>query len=237
MDHTEALKKQTGERYLLGHLPDSELLEFEQHYFSCPECTADLEAGSVFIANARAVFEEEEAASAAVELASQKPGFRSRWKDLMAGFWPRPSMAATSFASFALGCISLYQVLAFIPNLKSNLAVADGAVSLPSFQLAGRTRGETGTVSLPRNSRFFAISFDVDPQAVYPDYRCDLKDLAGAVRFSAPAPAPPAGQPITLLIPAHDLPAGEYTLVLSGVRPAGAGLVRISDYAFNLELK
>ncbi len=150
----------------------------------------------------------------------------------MAGFWPNPSIAATSFASFALGCICVYQVLAVIPYLKG-----DGAVALPSFQLAGHTRGETATVSLPRNSRFFAISFDVDPQAVYSDYRCELQDPAGAVRFSVPTPAPAAGQPITVLIPAHNLPAGKYSLVLNGVRPAGAGLVRISDYDFNLESK
>ncbi len=208
--------------------PASELEEFEQHYFSCPDCAFELEAGSVFIANARAVFEDE-AAPARVELGEQKPGLWSRWKPLMAGFWPRHSIAATSFASFALGCICVYQVLAVIPYLKS-----DGAVALPSFQLAGRTRGETATISLPRNSRFFAVSFDVDPQAVYPDYRCDLTDSAGTVRFSVPAPAPPAGQPITVLIPARNLARGEYSLVLSGVRPAGAGVVRISDYGFNL---
>src|SRR5260221_635383 len=226
MDHTEVLKRQTSERYLLGELPDSELEEFEQHYFTCPDCTFELEAGSVFIANARAVFEEE---AAPVELAEQEHAFRSRWKHFMAGFWPKPSIAATSFASFALGCICVYQVLAVIPYFKS-----DGAVALPSFQLAGRTRGETATVSLPRNSRFFAISFDGDPHAGDPDYRCDLQDPAGAVRFSVPAPAPAAGQPITVLIPAHNLHAGKYSLVLSGVRPAGAGLVRIYDYGLNL---
>jgi len=233
MDHTEVLKRQTGERYLLGELPDSELEEFEQHYFSCPDCAVELEAGSMFIANARAVFEEEAAGFAPVELAAQKPGLWSQWRNLMAGLWPRPSIAATSFASFALGCVCVYQVLAVIPYLKSDTA-ADMAAALPSFQLAGRTRGETTTVSLPRNARFFAISFDVDPQTVYRDYRSDLKDSTGAVRFSVHVPAPPVGQPITVLVPARSLRSGKYFLVVSGVRPGGAGLVRISDYDFNL---
>jgi len=231
MDHAEALQRQACERYLLGELSASESERFETHYFSCPECSADLEAGAVLIENARAVFKEEPRSRTA------QPGLLSRWKALASAFWPKPMIAATSLASFALAGICLFQSVVLISQFKRDAETGVAAVALTSFQLVGHARGETAVLTVPRTARFFAVSFDIDPQAVYPTYRCDLKDPAGSTRFSVPAPAPLAGQPITVLLPARGLRSGRYQLLLSGVHPSGGSAASISDYIFNLEFK
>ena len=42
MNHAEAVETQVVERYLLGELNDSETEEFEQHYFACADCAAEV---------------------------------------------------------------------------------------------------------------------------------------------------------------------------------------------------
>jgi hypothetical protein len=234
MDHIEAVQQQAGERYLLGELSAAESDQFEAHYFSCSECAVDLETGSLLIENARAVFKEEQPGSAYALSPNGKPGFWSRWT---AAFWPKPMVAATSFASCALAGICLYQAFVLIPQVKRETESGNVAVALPSFQLAGHARGETAILTVPRNAPFFAVSFDIEPQAVFPAYRCELKDSAGAVRFTIPAPAPAAGQPVSVLLPARGLSSGNFRLLLSGIGATGTDVVNISNYVFNLEFK
>ena len=57
MDHMEAIEMHATERYLLGELSTSETAAFEEHYFSCADCAADLESGTILFANAKAVFQ------------------------------------------------------------------------------------------------------------------------------------------------------------------------------------
>jgi len=235
MDHTEALENHASERYLLGELSASEIQEFEEHYFGCADCAADLESATAFVANARAVFRREPEPERQTS-ASPESGWWGGWNRLLAGFRPGFAVAATSVATLALGAVCLYQAFVSIPRLKEAAYASNRAIALPSFALAGRARGDGATISIPRDSRYFAIYFDIDPQAAYPEYRCVLKDQAGSVRFTVRAAAPPAGQPITVLLPARELEAGKYDLVLGGLRGEReeAG---ISHYPFTLEFR
>src|SRR5215467_1836795 len=58
MDHEAAVQQNAAERYLLGELTGEARGAFEEHFFTCPECADDVEALTVFAANARAVFRE-----------------------------------------------------------------------------------------------------------------------------------------------------------------------------------
>src|SRR5919198_3603093 len=60
MDHKEAERTHAADRYLLGELSAGEREQFEEHFFSCPECAEEVRAGAVLRANARAVFQREE---------------------------------------------------------------------------------------------------------------------------------------------------------------------------------
>jgi Putative zinc-finger len=231
MNHVEALKTQAVERYLLGELSGSETEEFEQHYFACAECAADVAAGAVLQANARAVFQEDQ-----VEPAVERPAVASGfWRRFLAPFQATPAMAATSLATLALALVCSYQLFLLTPQLRREARDAYAAAALPSFPLAGRTRGDAPSISVPRDARFFSVSFDVDPAALYPEYRCDLKDSSGSIRFTVRVPPPPPGQPISILFPARELKPGKYDLVLTGLRAGGVGENQVGDYTFNLQ--
>ena len=45
MDHRQAVETLALERYLLGEMADQERDAFEEHFFSCAECTEEARAG------------------------------------------------------------------------------------------------------------------------------------------------------------------------------------------------
>jgi len=53
MDHSEAVEKQAPERYLLNEMAIEDREAFEEHFFDCPECAADLRGESALIAGVR----------------------------------------------------------------------------------------------------------------------------------------------------------------------------------------
>lgn len=65
MDHQTAIATQAAERYVLNQLASDEHDQFEEHFFSCPECGEEVRWISIFTANARHVVEEQSRHSAA----------------------------------------------------------------------------------------------------------------------------------------------------------------------------
>lgn len=59
MEHKEAIRIHAVDRYLLGELTAVEREEFEEHFFSCGECSEDLHMGAILVDNSRAVLGEE----------------------------------------------------------------------------------------------------------------------------------------------------------------------------------
>src|SRR5947209_2917514 len=53
MEHAEAVKLNAVEKYVLGEFTPSEREAFEEHYFDCADCAADIKAAAVFVDNAR----------------------------------------------------------------------------------------------------------------------------------------------------------------------------------------
>ncbi len=53
MDHQEALRRSAVEKYLLNEMPGPERDEFEEHFFGCQECAADLRATAAFLDGAK----------------------------------------------------------------------------------------------------------------------------------------------------------------------------------------
>jgi anti-sigma factor RsiW len=217
MNHLEAVKRQAADRYLLGELSGSETSEFEEHYFGCADCAAELESAAILVENARAVLPE-------FGIAAERPATGWRlWLESLR----RPWFAIPTFATCVLACVCTYQAFLLRPDLQQ----------LPSFALAGRSRGAEAAIMAPRGARYVAVSFDLDPQAAYPQYRCELQDAGGATRYAASAAPPSLGEPVTLLLPAKKLGAGRYTLTVSGVPQSGGAPVKISDYSFDLAFK
>src|SRR5260370_17637710 len=56
MDHSEALRLQAAEKYVLGELSPALRDEYEEHYFDCQERAVDLKATVAFVDAGRATF-------------------------------------------------------------------------------------------------------------------------------------------------------------------------------------
>src|SRR5688500_6709788 len=54
MTHTEAVRSEAAERYLLDELSEAERFAFEEHYFECSECAEGVRMGAVMRDGVRA---------------------------------------------------------------------------------------------------------------------------------------------------------------------------------------
>lgn len=54
MDHSEAVRIQAAEKYVLGELPPVLREEYEEHFLNCVACALDVKAAATFVDNARA---------------------------------------------------------------------------------------------------------------------------------------------------------------------------------------
>ena len=108
MDHTEAVRLQAVEKYILGELPPLLRAQFEEHYFDCADCALNLRAGVAFAAASRLYFAE----STVREKVAHAP--RTGWFD-----WLKPLVAVPAFA--ALIAVIAYQNTVSIPHLKQEL--------------------------------------------------------------------------------------------------------------------
>jgi len=52
MDHSEAVRMQAGEKYVLGELSPVLREEYEEHFFACVACALEVKAAAAFVDNA-----------------------------------------------------------------------------------------------------------------------------------------------------------------------------------------
>lgn len=235
MDHVNAVNDRSAERYLLEEMSANEADEFERHYFECEECALAVEAGQVFVANARAVFSEAEP-ERFPEQSGSKHGSEapreSLWLALTA-WWTKPATLFPALASLMLGALALYQGAVVIPGLRSSLGEPR---VLPAFQLAMASRGEGSSVVVAAGAPSFAVSVDMPPDAHFLGYLCELS-AAGHTVFSLNAAPPADGQAITILVPTNKVRAGSYELSIYGQDGNGRKLERISTFSFALKFR
>src|SRR5262249_25449386 len=118
MDHSEAVRLQAAEKYVLGELQGVVRDEYEEHYFGCVDCAADVKATAAFAAMSRAAFREE---AVAVPV-----GHRSR-QDAPAPSWFErfrwALVGVPALASLVLIAIVGYQSTVTIPKLKNEASL------------------------------------------------------------------------------------------------------------------
>ncbi len=217
MTHEDAVKSQVVERYLLEELAPEEREQFEEHYFDCPECAAEVRAGAIFACNARAVFAAQTGTAAA-----SRPAAPARVRGWLG--WRRPVFA---FAFSLLLVVNIALVLRVTTQ-------KEAPQPYPAFFLRGTVRGDEQVLRASPSARFIGLSLDVPPDRSFPGYRCTLEDAAGRPKLSVDVPAASEpGAPLNLLFPAPGLPPGSYTLTLDGVRDGSSS--RLGRYSFVLQ--
>lgn len=228
MQHTEADENLAVERYLLGEMTTSEMEQFEEHLFLCPECAESVKTGATFVENARAVFREP-APQAARESTRQtiKSKPESWWRMFLV-----PSFAP-ALAALALLCVAGYQHLVVIRGLRAQLAEVTAPQPLASLALHAVSRGAEQTIAVPSDVHFIDLYFDVVAESAS-GYSCAVLDGSGSIKLTEhlPPPRSDAGGTLHLLIGRSRLPAGDYTLVVSAGTPGGG---EIGRYPFKVE--
>src|ERR1700760_2124012 len=104
MNHNEAIREQAVERYLLGELAEDARARFEEHFFDCTICAAELKTGAVFVDALRA---DRQFA------ATQKPDLRIVPKRTAP--WLRPWLVPALAASLL---IVAYQNVLVLPSMR-----------------------------------------------------------------------------------------------------------------------
>jgi anti-sigma factor RsiW len=215
MTHDDAITTLAAERYLLDEMSEIERHEFEEHYFDCDVCAADLRTAARMSDRARAALPmpADDADSARRPKVVQIP--------------PRWSAAALApFAAAAmLALVAGYQTFVAVPALRSRLA--------PQFVtpviLTPTTRGEAPVVPLSESSPL-VLSLDVNLTPSSGQLVYDVRQDAGEVVATGRRPAPLPGTPLILILADAPTP-GLYVVTLREAEGAGA---RESTYRFTI---
>lgn len=210
MEHSEAVKMVAASKYLLGELTASERESFEDHYFGCAECAADVQSAALFVDNLREVLAAERLPKPTPVRAAAEP--TRRWAS-----WLRPAFAIPVLV-LLVATVS-YQNLVTIPGLKNETKPQ----ALPTFSLVtagSRSAGEN--VIEVRKRTPFGLYFDIPARTEFTGYTCTVRNESDKQFFSVEVPAREARDSVQLLIPGATLDSGRYYLVVLGHRD-GAG--------------
>ena len=206
MNHSEVVDQKIAEKYVLGELSAELREQFEQHYFACAECAADLEALATLMRVGKAVSEED---AIRVEVrpgrAATKPGWFS---------WLRPAVAVPAIALLAL--VIVLQSAGFIPQIgKFGTNPAAAEVYVTSYRLQGQTRGVDSKILL-KDHGAFGLDFDFTPTENFPSYKGTLLDPLGEPVLRFVISGDEANKELHLVVPSGTFRAGNYSLVFTG---------------------
>jgi anti-sigma factor RsiW len=191
MDHELAVNTLAAERYLLEEMPEAERLLFEEHYFSCADCAADVRIGAMMRDGARRAG----SGSRLVPFRQTRPALTR-------------SIVVPWAAAASLAAIVAYQSFVVLPASRQS----GDAIALTPVTLRPATRGQEPDLTVGPSSTNVTLAVDVGSSTggtlIY-----DVRAGSGAEVVSGRAPAPTSGSPLLLLIPARAFrAAGDYVL-------------------------
>src|SRR5271163_4695785 len=187
MDHHEAVRREAVEKYLLSELPPPERDEFEEHFFDCQECAADLRTTAAFLDAAKREFKRTPAARPAPK-AAKKSRFAFLWS---------PAFASPAFALLLL--VIAYQNVVVYPRLAAEVAQTRNPEILPSLSLiGGNSRGGAVPSVAVGRSQPLLLSVDIPVADQYARYSCVLVAPSGAIVWRMPVSAAQAKDTVSI---------------------------------------
>ena len=224
MDHNDAVREKATERYLLDELDPELRDEFEDHLFDCQDCALDVRAAAMFVEQSKVILAEP-AIRPAVNEAARVPA-KTGWFA-----WLRPAFAVPALA--LLLAVIGYQNLVTYPKLSQ-------AMSQPLIgswvSVNVGTRGTETKQVKPQTGQGFGVILDIPPQDGLASYAVDLYNPAGKLEWSGRIPIAPADENRQIYIPGRNRQSGTYTLVVSGITPAGESK-EISRHPIDLQIQ
>lgn len=231
MNHQDALREMSVERYLLGELTGEPRDLFEEHLFDCQECTADLTSGVTLLRGVR-----DELASSPTRSLAKSPARRTsgRFEWLLNPAWLVPALAACLL-------FLLFQTFVVVPGMRRQLAQVETPSVLHDLVLAGgAARGDKTLKIVAQEHGFFLLSVDIPTSTAHSSYRCSLYAPSGALVWRGDISSEQAKDTVQIHVPAAVTEAGGNRLLIQGVRqddPSGAKLDDLVTHRFFLELQ
>lgn len=226
MTHEDALRQMAVEQYLLGELADESLDAFEEHFFECPICAADLKAGRGLMDAGKAVATEKAAGAE-----TSRPTLRLMRRPGIAQQLQRwllvPALAACLL-------ILIYQNTLILPAMRRQVARATVPEVLSTLVLANiNARGDTVPEIVAPRGGSFLIAVDIPPKTGFSGYICSLYGSSGALLWQVPVSLQQAENSVSLRVPAQQEAEGTNVLVVRGIPASGnATPVEIGRYRF-----
>jgi hypothetical protein len=202
MNHEEAIRIMGTEQYLLNDLSPELREQFEEHFFECPVCAADVRAGSLFLDQTKAVFAAEVVPPSRVApvVASERPGW---WA------WLRPAFAAPTLA--LLLAIIAYQNW---PSHQSPQALPAAYITI------GSRGGNVPSISASKGQGFL-LRLTFPPEQSYSSYVADIYGPEGKKRSSVNVPVTAGTDTYFVHVPGGSYNDGVYSVAIRAVGPNG----------------
>ena len=197
MEHAEATEMMAAERYLLGEMTPEDRDAFEEHFFGCGACAADVRDGARVGAAIRA----------------EKANRTRQPRRVVAMQW-----VAAAATVVVLAGVPIAQNVA----LRQQLAAAQQphVADFISFLSAGSRGSET--LPLQSAARLpFTLEFEIPPQPGASQYVVKVIDAGRKVWLRDVVPAKSAGDTQHRVFPGGSLPPGHYQLEVHA-EPAGS---------------
>jgi Putative zinc-finger len=221
MDHNQSTNLMAAEKYLLEELTPEQRDQFEEHFFDCQECAADLRETAAFMTAARQEFKANPI---------PKPGKAARGKSFSASFWPTALVWSALAASLLLVA---YQNLVVFPSFKTEIAELKTPEVLPVISLVGgNSRGDQTPTATAGATHPFLLSLDIPTQDRFTSYTCLLYSPSGTLAWRVDVSPQAARDTVSIRVPSTDKLPGEYTLAVQG-NLAGTS-VDLAHYKFAL---
>jgi hypothetical protein len=219
MNHEEAIKQGSVEKYLLNELSPSERDAFEEHFFGCQDCAADVRATDAFLEATRKQLKAGPDPKRIVEAGA--PWYTLLWT---------PKLVAPVFA-LMLAVIG-FQTLVIFPRHSERVTRLNGPEVLTAVSLiSANSRGDTIPSVTVREGEPFLLSLDVPSSEGFSSYSCELVSQSGEVLWRIPVASQQAKDTLFIWVPAAHLAPGTYSVTVHGISDkVGSAPVEVVRY-------
>lgn len=224
MTHDQAIREQAVERYLLGDLAAEAREQFEEHFFDCEICAADLKSGSLFVEALRIELKPGASPQTGMHLVAKQP--RTAWLRP----WLVPALAASLL-------VIAYQNLLVLPGLRRATSAVQSPALMSNIVLANiNARGaDVPSITAPPHGAF-VVSLDIPTRADNASYICALYNASGERLWQMPVSAHQAENTVFLRVPTETAATGQNELRVLGIPSPGGTPAEIGRYRFNLQI-
>jgi hypothetical protein len=226
MNHQEAAELAAVEKYLLDELSLPLREAFEEHFFSCPECAADLRATAAFLATAKREL------SGACGVRPARRTAKYAWF----AFLGKPAFLSSALASLLM--IIAYQNIVSFPRSSAEVVGPVNPEIMPALSLVGGDSRGAATPSIAlANAQSFVMSVDIPTSEQFSSYVCVLKSASGSIHWTLPIPTRLAKDTVYIRVPVTKGLGGGYTLVVQGLdgSPPRETAIELAHYRFTLK--